>query len=94
MAMFFEFYEQWVATEATIARMHFIMESVESVVKKDPAAAVAKCVLVFQVVCAYCYISVGLSLQVQEGHVEATACPRVHRRRRVVHTPVDSALLV
>ena len=42
MAMLYEFYLQWVAEEATIARMHYIMESVEKVCRKNPAHAIAK----------------------------------------------------
>jgi hypothetical protein len=42
MAMFFEFYDTWVSRDATIAEMHYVMESVEKVCRKDPAAAIAK----------------------------------------------------
>jgi hypothetical protein len=42
MAMFYEFYDQWVSTGATIADMHTVMTSVETVCRKSPASAIAK----------------------------------------------------
>lgn len=44
MAMFHAFHEEWITTGATMATMHYVMESVELACRRNPAAAVSKCV--------------------------------------------------
>lgn len=53
MAMFYEFYDAWVTRDATIAEMHYVMEAVERVCRKDPAAAIAKYAAVLVLVQPY-----------------------------------------